>query len=185
VPGRAAGACPKSRLHGVALRVCADLRKRRGRSRAGAELPANVPGGDTFDDITWREIQVLLDEELLGTVKVEAGRTAQVKFEPIALPKLLKGVVMGADGKPVSGVEVTLLAPADEGVILTKPREFDVRSRSWDLTRADGRFTLAFLPGLEKSRFVLAWHKRHGWTKISVKDLESGTPVRLAPWNVL
>jgi beta-lactamase regulating signal transducer with metallopeptidase domain len=124
------------------------------------------------------------DYPLLGTVKVEAGKTAQVKFDKVTLPKLLKGVVMGADGKPVSAVELTLLAPADEGVApTTRAACMEVRSRSWDITRDDGRFTLAFLPGLEKSRMVLAWHKRLGWAKVLVKDLQSGKPVRLGAWN--
>jgi hypothetical protein len=45
------------------------------------------------------------------------------------------------------------------------------------------RFELAFLPGLEESRFVLTAQKEQGWAKVPVESLERGEPIRLRPWK--
>lgn len=51
-------------LHAVAFRVSSDLRKRLRRTETGVEHVLDTPGGDAFHDITWREVQAALDEEL-------------------------------------------------------------------------------------------------------------------------
>jgi RNA polymerase sigma factor (sigma-70 family) len=50
-------------LHRVAFSVAADLRRTRARQR-GHEVPAEVAAADTTDEITWRELRTVLDEEL-------------------------------------------------------------------------------------------------------------------------
>src|SRR5262249_32548347 len=49
-------------LHGVAVRVAARIRERTDRS-AHSELP-DVAQSEAADDLTWREVQRMLDEEL-------------------------------------------------------------------------------------------------------------------------
>ena len=60
-----------------------------------------------------------------------------------------------------------------------------VRTRAWTNFRPgwQERFELAFLPGLEGWRFVLAVHKELGWAKVPVERLEQGEPIRLRPWK--
>jgi hypothetical protein len=91
------------------------------------------------------------------------------------------------NGKPLDDVEVTLLAPKDSNA---EPRGKDdfmkVRTRAWTIFRPKWQesFELAFLPGLEQSRFVLAIHKELGWAKVPVESLEKGEPIRLRrPWK--
>jgi RNA polymerase sigma factor (sigma-70 family) len=52
-------------LHGVALRVAVRLRHKQRRRIDRAPLPEDVPQPET-DDVTWREVRRLLDEELAG-----------------------------------------------------------------------------------------------------------------------
>ncbi len=51
-------------LHGVAFRVASDLRKRRSRVRTTASTSEQVQEADPASEVTWREIRILLDEEL-------------------------------------------------------------------------------------------------------------------------
>jgi protocatechuate 3,4-dioxygenase beta subunit len=126
-----------------------------------------------------------LDYPLIGRVKVEPGKTTAVTFDKVALPKVVEGVVLDAAGKPLDGVEVTLLAPEHSGVQLRSKNDFmNVRSRAWAITRPkwQERFQLAFLHRLEQSRFVLAAHET-GWSKVSVESLQKGEPIRLQAWE--
>jgi hypothetical protein len=127
-----------------------------------------------------------LDYPVIGRVKVEPGKTTTVTFDAVSLPKIIGGRIVNADGKPLDDVEVTLLAPEDSDAV---PRGEDafmkVRTRAWTIFRPkwQERFELAFLPGLEQARFVLAVHKELGWAKVSVESLEKGEPIRLRPWK--
>jgi protocatechuate 3,4-dioxygenase beta subunit len=127
-----------------------------------------------------------LDYPEIGRVQVEAGRTSTANFADVTLPRVIAGRVVGADGQPIDGVEVTLLAPDDSDVALRSGADElqRVRSRAWAVTSDwnGHRFELAFLPGLEEARFVLAAHKRLGWAKVSVTSLERNEPIRLRPW---
>jgi hypothetical protein len=126
-----------------------------------------------------------LDYPVLGRVKVEAGRIRPATFS-VTLPRVIGGRVVDAEGKPLDGVEVTLLAPKDSEVEIDGEDGFSkVRSRAWTIYRPkwQERFELAFLPGLEEARFVLACHKELGWAKVPVESLEKGGPVRLTPWE--
>jgi hypothetical protein len=99
---------------------------------------------------------------------------------------VIGGRVVDAAGKPLDGVEVTLLAPADSEVELHKADDFmKVRTRAWTIFRPkwQDRFELALLPGLEPVRFVLAMHRELGWAKVPVASLEKGEPIRLRPWK--
>jgi RNA polymerase sigma factor (sigma-70 family) len=51
-------------LHGVAFRVACALKKQIMRSKTREKPVTDVPAGDTLQEITWREAQVALDEEL-------------------------------------------------------------------------------------------------------------------------
>jgi protocatechuate 3,4-dioxygenase beta subunit len=127
-----------------------------------------------------------LDYLMIGRVKVEPGKTTSATFDAVSLPRVLNGRILDAAGKPVDGVEVTLLAPKDSGVEPSGPDDFmKVRTRAWTIFRPgwQDRFELAFLPGLEGSRFVLAVHRELGWAKVPVASLEEGEPIRLRPWK--
>jgi RNA polymerase sigma factor (sigma-70 family) len=50
-------------LHGVALRIATKVRQRAARS-AHNDLPADLTNGPEADDLSWREVQRILDEEL-------------------------------------------------------------------------------------------------------------------------
>ena len=127
-----------------------------------------------------------LDYPVIGHVKVEAGKTTPATFDAVSLPRVIGGRVLDADGKPLDGVEVTLIAPKDSDA---EPRGEDdfmkVRTRAWTIYRPkwQERFELAFLPGLEEARFVLAVHRELGWAKVPVENLEKGEPIRLTPWK--
>ena len=126
-----------------------------------------------------------LDYPVIGQVKVEAGKASPAAFS-VSLPRVIGGRVVDAEGKPLDGVEVTLIAPKDSGV---EPRGEDdfmkVRTRAWTIYRPkwQERFELAFLPGLEEARFVLAIHKEQGWAKVPVESLEKDEPIRLTLWK--
>jgi hypothetical protein len=122
---------------------------------------------------------------MLGRVKVEPGKTTAITFDALTLPKLIEGRVLDSIGKPMPGVEVTLLDPKDEDVEIRGKADYrKVQSDSWSRTTSrEDRFQLAILPGLERSRFVLAMHKQEGWAKVSVESLEKGEPIRLRPWK--
>jgi protocatechuate 3,4-dioxygenase beta subunit len=123
---------------------------------------------------------------VLGRVKVEAGKTTSVNFDAVSLPKVIGGRVLDAAGQPIAEVEVTLLAPKDSDAELYHSDDFEkIRSRAWTIFRPSWmeRFELAFLPGLEQSRFVMASHKEFGWAKVPVESLEKGEPIRLRPWK--
>jgi hypothetical protein len=125
------------------------------------------------------------DYPVIGKVNVDAGKVTPVNFS-VSLPRVLSGRVVDAAGKPLDGVELTLLAPRDSGVEIDGEKAFSkVRTRAWTIYRPkwQERFELAFLPGLEGARFVLACHKQFGWAKVSVESLEKGEPVRLRPWK--
>jgi protocatechuate 3,4-dioxygenase beta subunit len=127
-----------------------------------------------------------LDYPLIGQVKVEPGRVTTAAFDAVSLPRVIGGRIIGTDGKPLKDVEVTLLAPKDSDVELRVEGDFmKVRTRAWTIFRPEwqDRFELAFLPGLEQSRFVLAVHKELGWAKVHVESLEKGDPIRLRPWK--
>jgi RNA polymerase sigma factor (sigma-70 family) len=51
-------------LHGVAFRVAMNLRRRVGRRGRREEALVDLPQADTTADVSWRELQVVLDEEL-------------------------------------------------------------------------------------------------------------------------
>jgi protocatechuate 3,4-dioxygenase beta subunit len=127
-----------------------------------------------------------LDYPVIGRVKVEPSKVTTPTFEAVSLPRIIGGRIVDAAGKPLDGVEVTLLAPKDSEF---EPRGEDdfmkVRTRAWTIFRPEWqeRFELAFLPGLEESRFVLAVHRELGWAKVSVESLERGEPIRLRPWR--
>ncbi len=127
-----------------------------------------------------------LDYPVISQVKVEPGKVTTATFDAVSLPKVIGGRIVDQDGKPLDNVEVTLLAPNDSNV---EPRGEDdfmkVRSRAWTIFRPgwQERFELAFLPGLEQSRYVLAIHKELGWAKVRVESLEKGEPIRLRPWK--
>jgi protocatechuate 3,4-dioxygenase beta subunit len=127
-----------------------------------------------------------LDYPLVGQVKVKPGKTTFATFDAVSLPKVIEGRVLDAAGKPLDGVEVTLLAPKDSDVELHVRDDFSkLRTRAWTITRPSWqeRFRLAFLPGLEQSRFVLAVHDEQGWAKAPVESPEKGEPIRLRPWK--
>src|SRR5262245_10216951 len=50
-------------LHGVALRVAANLKREVARRQRRQEALMDVPREDATHDVTWREVQVVLDEE--------------------------------------------------------------------------------------------------------------------------
>jgi hypothetical protein len=83
-------------------------------------------------------------------------------------------------------VHPSLLAPNDSNA---EPRGEDdfmkMRSRAWTIFRPSWqeRFELAFLPGLEQSRYVLAVHNELGWAKVPIESLAKGEPIRLRPWK--
>lgn len=125
-----------------------------------------------------------LDYPVIGQVKVEAGKTSTANFDAVSLPRVISGRVVDAEGKPLDGVDVTLLAPKDSDVEIHGKDDFSkVRTRAWTIysPKSHDRFELAFLPGLEEARYVVAFHKRLGWAKVSVESLEKGEPVRLQP----
>jgi protocatechuate 3,4-dioxygenase beta subunit len=127
-----------------------------------------------------------LDYPLIGQVKVEPGRVTAATFDNVSLPRVIGGRILGSDGKPLNDVEVTLLAPKDSDVTLRVEDDFmKVRTRAWTIFRPEWQdhFELAFLPGLEQSRFVLAVHKELGWAKVPVESLEKCEPIRLRPWK--
>jgi RNA polymerase sigma factor (sigma-70 family) len=69
VLARKAGAIRKkdslgSWLHGVAFRVASDLKKRHARRHAGTGRLDDAADTDTVAEVTWREVQATLDEEL-------------------------------------------------------------------------------------------------------------------------
>jgi hypothetical protein len=113
----------------------------------------------------------------LSTVKVNAGQTTRISIRA-GLPERIVGTVVDRDGNPVAGAEVTLVEP---GVIPQWQRKRIVsgRSASWFITRDDGKFELARLPGLEKSESVFAGHRTNGTAIISVRELSDGKPLRL------
>lgn len=126
-----------------------------------------------------------LDYALIGRATVEPGKTAASEFA-VTLPRVIEGRVVDDAAKPIDGVFVTILAAADSGVEVRGEADFQkVRTRAWTITRPawQERFQLAFLPGLEGSRFVLAYHKELGWAKAAVEDLARGEPIRLRPWG--
>jgi protocatechuate 3,4-dioxygenase beta subunit len=126
-----------------------------------------------------------LDHPLIGRVKVEPGKTTSATFDAVSLPKVLEGRVLDSEGKPLDGVEVTLLDPKDSDIEIHGKDDFSkLRTRAWTITRLrEESFELAFLPGLERSRFVLAVHAEQGWAKVPVESLEKGEPIRLRPWK--
>jgi hypothetical protein len=127
-----------------------------------------------------------LDYPVIGQVKVEPGKVTAATFDAVSLPRVIGGRIVDMNGKPLDDVEVTLLAPKDSNA---EPRGKDdfmkVRTRAWTIFRPKWQesFELAFLPGLEQSRFVLAIHKELGWAKVPVESLEKGEPIRLRPWK--
>ena len=126
-----------------------------------------------------------LDYPVVGRARVAPGATTVVDFA-VSLPRVVGGRVLGADDRPLDGVELTLLASKDSDVEPRHKADFGkVRSRAWTIYRPrwQERFELAFLPGLEDARFVLAAHKERGWAKVSVATLEKGEPIRLRPWE--
>lgn len=127
-----------------------------------------------------------LDYPLIGQVEVEPGETTSATCDAVSLPRVIEGRVLDAAGRPLDGVEVTLLAPKDSDVELHGKDDFTkLRTRAWTISRPSWqeRFQLAFLPGLEQSRFVLAVHEKLGWARASVESLEKGEPIRLRPWK--
>ena len=127
-----------------------------------------------------------LDYPVIGQVKVEPGKIASATFDAVSLPRVIGGRVVDKEGKPLDDVEVTLLAPKDSDAEFRDEDDFmKLRTRAWTIFRPQWqeRFELAFLPGLEQSRFVLAIHKELGWAKVPVESLEKGEPVRLRPWK--
>jgi hypothetical protein len=127
-----------------------------------------------------------LDYPVIGQVKVEPGKVKSVTFDAVSLPRVIGGRVIDAEGKPLDGVEVTLLEPKDSGVEIDGKAGYSkVRTRAWTIFRPkwQERFELAFLPGLEEARFVLAFHKELGWAKVPVESLEKDEPIRLTPWK--
>jgi hypothetical protein len=125
-----------------------------------------------------------MDYPVVGHVKVEAGKVTLATFS-VSLPRIIKGRVVGADGKPLEDVELTLLAPEDSDASIKSMAEFvKLRTRAWTVSRPSWKehFELAFVQGLEQSRFVLAVHQS-GWAKIPVEILASGQPIRLRPWE--
>ena len=127
-----------------------------------------------------------LDYPVIGQVKVERGKISTVTFDAMSLPKVIGGRIVDSNGKSLDDVEVTLLEPKDSSIEPRGMNDFsNVRTRAWTIFRPkwQERFELAFLPGLEQSRFVLAVHKELGWAKVSVESLEKGEPIRLHPWK--
>ncbi len=51
-------------LHGVAYRVARKLKATAARRRVPESLPVDLPAAETTPETTWREVQVVLDEEL-------------------------------------------------------------------------------------------------------------------------
>lgn len=128
-----------------------------------------------------------LDYPRLGRLTVEPGKETTATFDTVALPRVISGRIVDAAGNPLDGVEVTLLAPKDSQIEPRGPADFtNVRTRAWTIFRPtwQDQFELAFLPGLEASRFVLATDKELGWAKIPVASLERGEPIRLRPWRL-
>ena len=66
-----------------------------------------------------------------------------------------------------------------------EPDFMKVRHRAWTIYRpkCEVRFELAFLPGLEQSRFLLAVHKELGWAKVPVESIQKGEAIRLKRWK--
>ena len=127
-----------------------------------------------------------LDYPVIDHVKVEPGQLTTATFDAVSLPRVIGGRIVDRDGEPLDDVEVTLLAPKDSNAELRGADDFTkVRTRAWTIFRPrwQERFELAFLPGLEQSRFVLAIHKELGWAKVPVESLEKGEPIRLRPWK--
>jgi protocatechuate 3,4-dioxygenase beta subunit len=127
-----------------------------------------------------------LGYKVIGRVKLEPGKVATATFDAVSLPRVIGGRVVDGAGKPLDDVEVTLLAPKDSGVEPRGEGDFvRVRTRAWTIFRPRWQecFELAFLPGLEGSRFVLAIHKERGWAKVTVESVERGGPIRLRPWK--
>jgi hypothetical protein len=167
---------PGSHGHGATFHAYATTDDR-GRFRSISLFPGDYDVGVN---------STTLDYPVIGRVKVEPGKVATATFDAVSLPRVIGGRVVDGAGKPLDGVEVTLLAPEDSGV---EPRGVDdflkVRTRAWTIFRPkwQDRFELAFLPGLEESRFILAVHKELGWAKVPVESLERGEPIRLRPWK--
>lgn len=127
-----------------------------------------------------------LDYPVIGRVKVEPGKVSTAMFDAVWLPRVIGGRIVDGVGKPLDGVEVTLLAPKDSEVVPRGEDDFmKVRTRAWTIFRPrwQDRFEIALLPGLEESRFVLAIHRELGWAKVPVESLEQGEPIRLRPWK--
>ena len=135
-------------------------------------------------DVEVNSIDARLSGDRPGEGRARQGHHRDVRRR--ITPEGHRGPHRRPDGKPLDDVEVTLLAPKDSSV---EPRGEDdftkVRTRAWTIFRPrwQERFELAFLPGLERSRYVLAIHKELGWAKVSVESLEKGEPIRLRPWK--
>src|SRR5262249_62212163 len=122
-----------------------------------------------------------LDSAVIGQVKVGPGKLTTATFDAVSLPRVIGGRIVDAAGKPVDGVEVTLLAPKDSAVEPRGEGDFmKVRTRAWTIFRPgwQERFELAFLPGLEGSRFVLAVHNELGWANVPLQRLDQDEPIR-------